>query len=309
MLQGLLLGTNGVFSGKLLKAGTTYPLAGSFDVSGRFSTNVGPASAPGGVLRVNLEVDRAAQEIVGTVSNTQWNATLTAEMAATSLPPAEYTLLFAPSANAPANTPPGDGYALVTNHAGTVTFSGQLADGTAITPSAAESLNGDVPVYASLYGNTGLLLGWINLINLEAAPPGHTLAWIKKASRATLLYTNGFANLLMEHGALWTNPPAKTPAMVLPKGLLVISNANLDLTFNVSVSNNNALVKLGALPTNSLTGSIAPGTGLLTLAFGNGNGKATTPGYVALLQNETNGGGFFLGTTNAGSISLLPAGP
>ena len=49
-------------------------------------------------------------------------------MAATSLPPAEYTLLFAPSANAPANTPPGDGYALVTNHAGTVTFSGQLAD-------------------------------------------------------------------------------------------------------------------------------------------------------------------------------------
>jgi uncharacterized repeat protein (TIGR03803 family) len=308
MLQGLLLGTNGVFSGQLLKAGTTYPLAGGFDVSGRFSTNIGPASASGGVLKINLAVNRAARQIVGTVSNTQWNATLTAEMAGTSLPSAEYTLLFAPSSNAPANTPPGDGYALATNHAGTVTFSGQLADGTAITPSAAESQNGDVPVYASLYGNTGLLLGWINLTNLEAAPPGNALAWIKKASRATLLYTNGFTNLLAGQGALWTNPPAKTPAIVLPKGQLVIaSNANSILAFNVSVSNNNTLAKLAGSPTNLLTGSIAPQTGLLTLAFGNGSGKATTPGYVALLQTQTNGGGFFLGTTNAGFISLLPA--
>jgi hypothetical protein len=176
-----------------------------------------------------------------------------------------------------------------------------LADGTTFSPSAAESQNGDVPVYASLYGNSGLLLGWLNLANLEAVPPANTLAWIKKASRATLLYTNGFTNMLAARGALWTNPPA----VVLPQEQLVVSNANLLLAFNVSVSNN-TLVKLAGSPTNLLTGSIAPKTGLLTLNFGNGNGKTTTPGWLAVLQGQTNGGGFFLGTTNAGLISLLP---
>jgi len=108
-------------------------------------------------------------------------------------------------------------------------------------------------------------------------------------------------------GAPWTNPPAGTPAIALSAGQLVISNANFFLIFtNVSVSKTNTLVKLGTSPTNLLTGSIAPKTGLLTLSFGNGNGKATTPGMGAVLQSQTNGGGFFLGTTNAGSISLLP---
>jgi hypothetical protein len=311
MLRGLLLATNGSFTGQLLKEGTTYRLSGGFDVFGNFSTNLGPASAPGGVIKVHLAVDRAAGLIVGTVSNTQWKANLTAEPAGTGLPSAEYTLLFPPASNAPANAPPGVGYALATNQAGTVTFfKAQLADGTSFTPSAAESRSGDLPVYASLYGNTGLLLGWINLPNLEAAAPGNTLTWIKKASRTPLLYTNGFTNTLVVQGALWTNTPKNTPAILMPEGQLVISNANLLLTFNVSVSNNNALVKLPGSPTNSLTGSVAPATGLLSLSFG--NGKAAPQGFGAVLQSQTNGGGFFLvpsaaSPTNAGSISLLPA--
>jgi hypothetical protein len=186
-------------------------------------------------------------------------------------------------------------------------FNAELADGTSFTPSAAESQNGDFPVYASLYGNAGLLLGWIHLTNLEAGPPGNTLAWIKPGSRLYPPYTNGFTNTLVVQGGLWTNTPKNTPAIVMPEGQLGISNANLLLTFSVSVSNNNVLVKLPGSPTNSLTGSIAPATGLLTVTFGNGNGKATTAGLGAILQSQTNGGGFFLGTTNAGSISLLPA--
>jgi hypothetical protein len=188
-----------------------------------------------------------------------------------------------------------------------VTFSGQLADGTVFTPAAAESPNGDVPVYAGLYGNSGLLFGWINATNLGAAAPSNTLTWIKKAGRTTTLYTNGFTNSLLLQGGTWTNPPARTPAIALPQGTLIISNASFFLTFNVAVSNNNTLVKLAGSPTNSLTNStIAPSTGLLTVTFGNGNGKATTTGLGAVLQSQTNGGGFFLGTTNAGLVLLLP---
>jgi len=307
MLQSLSLATNGTFTGQLLRAGTTYSLSGGFDVSGNYSTNFGSAAAAGGVLKVNLAVDRVARQIVGTVSNTQWTANLTAEPAGTNLPSVEYTLLLAPMAGAPATTPPGDGYALATNHLGKVTFfKAQLADGTAFAPSPAESQNGDLPVYASLYGNTGLLLGWINLTNLEAGPPANTLAWIKKASRTPLLYTNGFTNTLAVQGALWTNTPKKTPPIAMPDGQLVISNANLFLTFNVSVSNNGVLVKLPGSPTNySLTGSISSTNGLLSVTIA--SGKTATQGFGAVLQSQTNGGGFFLGTTNAGSISLLPA--
>jgi hypothetical protein len=42
------------------------------------------------------------------------------------------------------------------------------------------------------------------------------------------------------------------------------------------------------------------------VTFGNGNGKATTTGLGAILQSQTNGGGYFLGTTNAGLILLSP---
>ena len=72
------------------------------------------------------------------------------------------------------------------------------------------------------------------------------------------------------------------------------------------LSNNNDLVKLVGSPTNSLTGSINPKTGLLTITFGNGAGKATTAGTGAVLQNANTSAGYFLGKTNAGSILLQP---
>jgi len=153
-----------------------------------------------------------------------------------------------------------------------------------------------------------LLLGWINVTNLDAAAPSNTLTWIKPASRSYPPYTYGLANTLQLQGGLWTNPPPKTPAIALTNGQLVISNANLLLTYDIAVSNNDTLLKLAASPSsNSLTGSISPKTGLLTVTFGNGSGKATTQGLGAILQSQTNGGGFFPGTTNAGLILLSPA--
>jgi hypothetical protein len=92
---------------------------------------------------------------------------------------------------------------------------------------------------------------------------------------------------------------------VLPSGTLVISSAGLDLTNFVSISNNTIIPEAGSAA-NSLTGTINPKTGLLTITFGNGSGKATTTGYGAVLQNSTNAGGYFLTKTNAGSILLSP---
>jgi hypothetical protein len=149
------------------------------------------------------------------------------------------------------------------------------------------------------------LIGWIGL---ESGALAGNLTWIKEASRFTTLYTNGFTNMLSVQGSPWINQPPHTAAIDLRLGQLDVSGGSLlsPLSFSVAVSNNNALVKLPGSPTNSLTGSINPKTGLLTVTFGNGAGKATTSGTGAVLQNVTNAAGFFLGKTNAGSILLKP---
>jgi hypothetical protein len=90
-------------------------------------------------------------------------------------------------------------------------------------------------------------------------------------------------------------------------GLLQISGGSLadPLSFLVAVNSKNTLTKLPSSPsTNSLTGTITPKTGLLTVTFGNGKGKATTTGTGVVSQDSTVAEGAFLGTTNSGSIKL-----
>lgn len=306
-LQSLTLGTNGVFTARLLNAGTPYSFGGTWTVAGTYFTNLGLASATGGPLKLSLSLDRANQVITGTVSNALWTANLLAVMAGSNIPSSEFTFLLTPPVNATASIPPGDGYAAATNHLGTFTFSGSLGDGAAFSPTVPQSQHGDLPIYATPYGNTGLLLGWINLNSLQSGSATNTLTWIKKASRSYPPYTNGLSSFVTVQGGPWTNPPAQVAAIPMSAGDLVISNANLLLNFNVAISNTDAIVKLGSIPANTLTGSVTAKTGVFTVTFGNGAGRATTTGQGVLLQTQTNGGGYFLGTTNAGAITLTPA--
>jgi hypothetical protein len=305
MLSGLDVTASGTYTGKLLIGGSAYGLNGGFDVSGQASNHVQRTAKLGGplTLEMTLNWNDSPPEITGTVSGTNggaWVANLTNELAAKGSTSAEYTTLVLPDA-----TLPGYGYMLITNHAGAVTLSGALADGTSFSQNVPLSGVSDLPVYGNLYGGTGLLLGWLSL---ESGSPTGNLTWIKQASRSTARYTNGFTNLAVVQGSLWTNPLPRTAAIDLPAGQLDISGGSLrsSLSFNVALSNNNALVKLAGSPTNSLTGSINPKSGLLTVTFGNGAGKAKTAGKGAVLQNAANAGGFFLGKTNAGLILLQP---
>jgi Divergent InlB B-repeat domain len=302
MLNNFVLRNTGACSGSLLQAGQRYPFTANFDASGKTAFSAGP-------LQVDLTLDSTNPQITGTVSGSGWTANLVADLASDNLPSAEYTILFEASTNVPADSPPGDGYALVTNHAGIVTLSGAMADGTSYSQNVPVSRSGDLPVYAVLYTNQanpnpGLLLGSINLTNLQAAAPSNVLTWIKNQNASAALYTNGFTNILSSQGALWTNPPAKSSAISLTDGQLVISNSGLFLAFtNIAVSNN-ILTNLSVPPTNLLTGAINPKTGLLTFTFDSGNGTNRATGVI--LQNTTNAGGYFLTPTNAGAFNLQP---
>jgi len=305
MLSGLTVKASGTYTGKLLIGDSTNAISGWFNASGQATNNIKRAAKQGGPLTLVMQVNwnNSPLTITGTVSGTNggdWTANLRTELAATGSKSAEYTAQLLP-----AGTPPGYGYLTITNDKGAVKLIGALADGASFSQAAPVSGDGDLPVYGNLYSSKGLLLGWIAL---ESGSPAGSLTWIIEASRCSARYTNGFTNLLLLQGSLWTNPFPHTPAIDLPSGQLGISGGNLlsNLTFNVAVTNNDTLVKLGKTPANSLTGSINAKTGLLTITFGNGAGKATTTGTGAALQNATNAGGFFLGKTNAGIFLLQP---
>jgi subtilase family serine protease len=303
MISGLVVTASGTYSGRLLISGSTNAFAGNFNVSNEASNylahtpkKVGPIT-----LQMALDLSSSPTTIIGAVSGNNgapWMANLTNELAIKGAGSAEYTALLSGGA------PTGFGYLLITNHAGVVILRGALADGTPFSQSVPLCGFGDLPIYRSLYANTGLLLGWLGL---ESGAPSGTLAWIKQGSHSAL-YSGGFTNTVSVQGSAWTAPPAHTAVIDLPSGQLDVSGGNLqtNLPFIVAVSNNNAVVKLPDGPTNTLTGSINAKTGLLTITFGNGAGRATTTGFGAVLQNTKIAGGYFLGKTNAGSISLQP---
>jgi len=297
MLYNLTLKSSGTYSATLLLAGSSYSISGAFDTSGHAGTNVSRTAAKGGPVNIQMNLNWTSGEITGSVSN----APLEAWKSAPSSPSDEYTVVLDPGTNA-SPIPPGSGYILITNQNGSVALTGALADGTAFNQKVPLGMSNDVPVYVSLYNNSGLILGWLGLSNgvLEAETP---MAWVKPAATSGL-YVKGFTNYLLATGSLWTNPPAKTSAF---NGVIAIINTNLNLNFVASITNNTLVKAANNVTTNSLTGTFYPKTGLLQIIFGNGTGKAATTGYAALLQDSTNQtGGFYATKTNAGAILLTP---
>ncbi len=311
MLKNLAITQKGAYSGTLLINGGTHAFSGNFDVAGQATKLIPRGAAQGGSLLLELTVfapGNAAPEVEGAVSGTNngvlWMATnLMADLAANTLPPAEFTMLLPPNTNtAPTHSPSGDGYILLTNHLGKATITGALADGTAFNQTAPVSQDGYIPVFANLYGNQGLLLGWINLELTNTAGVG--LTWIHPEC-ATGLYQNGFTNVLLANQILlspWTNPPAIIDLLTNLSILDTINDTNALMNFTVTISNNFKLGEVsGPMP---LSGSINPKTGLLKVSIGSGESKVT--GCGAVLLDETNGGGYFLTKTNAQAIKLAP---
>ena len=101
--------------------------------------------------------------MTGSVSDGAWTSALAGDRAIydgrTTLAPeaGSYTLVLA-GAYGSTNKPAGDSYgALTVGRNGAISFTGTLADGTKVTPSAPVSKYGQWPFYASLCGGQGVL--------------------------------------------------------------------------------------------------------------------------------------------------------
>jgi hypothetical protein len=209
MLSQLTVNSAGAFSGKLLLNGESYSLTGSFDATGSAGALVSRPDFKGGPVKVEMTLDRDSGQINGAVSGSgedKWTSTLFAEAAATIQSSGEFELLLVPSANN--GVPSGNGYLLLTNRFGQLTYAGALADGAPVGQTVPLGRLGDVPLFANLYGNTGLMLGWAGFSN-EALQGETPLVWIKPATTAGP-FADGFTNLLSMIAARRTKAQSNT---------------------------------------------------------------------------------------------------
>ena len=319
MLKGLAVSQKGAYSGTLLINGGSHAVTGSFSLAGQATNQIPRPAGQGGnlVVEMTLNGNTSPPQVTGTVSGTNngvpWvAANLLADLATNTLPSEEYTMLLPPNtATAPANSPGGYGYALITNYPGTsrspatatARITGALADGTAFNQTVPVSRDGYVPIYANLYAGKGLLLGWINLDLTNTA--GVSLTWIHP-QRPSGLYPNGFTNVLLTNEILlspWTNSPGNIAQLTNLSLLGTINDP--DALTNIAVTTTAA----GKVTGRDVSGVINLKTGMLKVTFPTGASKTT--GYGALLLNATNaggiyGGGYFLTKTNAKAIQLGP---
>ncbi len=308
MLKGLTVTAKGSYSGSLLLNGASKSLSGSFDSTLKASNALAFGSSEGTVaVMMALISNGVAPEITGTVSNENWVATNLLAGRATNddFVSSAYTLLISADTNA-TTSPLADGYALISGSQGTARnpatakISGALADGTTFSQSTPVALDGSVPVFASLYNKKGLVLGWLNLTNAS----GDTLSWVHPALNSGL-FTTAFTSTNPVQISPWTNPPASNILAQLTN-LTILDPVNASSIesngYTITISNN---LRLGERSgSNSLSGSIATKTGLLTLTIGNGAAKET--GHAVILLNATNGGGYIVTKTNSQAIQLAP---
>jgi uncharacterized repeat protein (TIGR03803 family) len=313
LIENLQLASNGLYSGKLYLAGSTYSLVGAFNRSGQAMETIARSAAAGGGVTLQLTIawQSAPRQITGSVQGAGWISTSLSLFAATTntnnFP--NYTVLLPQDTNLAGSTPPGYGYALITNTGSMINMGFFLADGSSFSRSEPINEEDQVPVYASLYNGQGLALGRLSLAaGIFGAVPAGGVTWIKPAQPSGL-YATGFNTGLGAEGSPWTNSAAAMAALFPNNAQLTISGGGLAsaIICTVQLTSSNTLQRVSG-STNFTGGSINPANGLLRVVFRNASGKSVT-NSGAVLQNINQGGGFFLGTTNAGTITLTPPPP
>jgi hypothetical protein len=286
---------------KLTSTGFFYPsgIAGGYasaafywtGLDGKYVTN-----------HVYLDLTGGSYTITGDVTNSKFSSYLAAFRAATNLTgnntvmPGTNVFWIPGDHSAANNHPGGDSYASFTLGAnGAITLIGYLADNTSFSQNTYVSTNfyytnGIWPFYASLYGGTGLILGWetnTSPTNFEAA-----VAWSKPA-RTGAYYTNAFLFLTNSYSAPCI-PPVKGTRYQIAFGGASLTNG---LTNTLTVGAN-GLFTVDAGQTNKLALTFTPKSGVLTGSFTYPSAKSAHNLYGAFVSPSLGGSGYFLDTNS-----------
>ncbi len=166
--RGKLLGT-------LILAGIRYPFSAPISLSSTASATIARKKQP--PLNLSLQFGRNSRGWWGTIDGGTWTADVMSEPAPLlpkhsirEVPAGRYTLTLAGSTNAAvAPTTPGTGRMSIATSDATL-LTATLGDGTRFSQNNI-LCTAHLPVYASLYGHRGAILGWIGFPQPLLPPP------------------------------------------------------------------------------------------------------------------------------------------
>ena len=295
---------SGAYSAKLALGASSYSFTGQFNVTGTARKSIPRSGLTS--LTVQLELGSAGAPLTGSISDGAWTACMLADAdvsANADLPvqAGQYTLLIPGSENS-STQPGGNGFGAVTvGDTGNITFSGILGDGTPVNSTCRMSSQGRWPLYISLYGGKGSILGWLNFTS-EGGISGQT-AWFKLPRAAAKLYPGGFTQSAGAIGSVYHHTNS-LPVLGFTDGSLSLQNGNLAQAITCQIE---------LPPKTPATDESAP---RLTLNTSSGLFHATVispetgrPITVRgiVLQNQNYGAGLFLGASESGSALLSPS--
>ncbi len=232
-----------------------------------------------------------------------------------------YTLAIPHSSNSAAS-PGGDGYGTVTvTPDGNIRLQGNLADGAILSQAVSVSKDGLWPLYVRAYVGSrtytnevnvvmtkkefkGSIIGWLSFNGNNHAPTG-TVSWVKTPLAGDALYPSGFTNCADILSSRYVAPPLSAPALTMNKRMVMTKDGNLNGSF---MNHCTPLVTGGfsfSSPNiNAQRLKLNPANGLLSGSFLNPITGRRTPVKGVVLQDQNAGCGYFLGTSQSGSILL-----
>lgn len=294
---------NGAYSAKIRLANGGYSFSGKFDLSGAATATI---SRPGlDPITVTLQLDFSGGPITGAVTDGSWTAEFQAGRAVYSAanhsPQAgRYTLLI-PGVDNVATQPGGNGVGAVNvDSSGNVTFSGVLGDGAAVTSASVVDGQGQWPLFISVYGGKGSVVGWLTFTN--GAALGGQVAWFKLAQPAAKLYPAGFTNTTDAIGSAYHHLLDVSP-LGMGGDQIVLTGAGLaqPITADTGFASASASAKTGP----KLTFNNATGT--FTGSVPNPQTGKAVPFTGVVLQNFNYGAGLFTQGAATGSVLLSQA--
>jgi uncharacterized repeat protein (TIGR03803 family) len=311
-LFGVTVNAHGAFTGRLQFGAIRTALAGRFNIDGNALVivprrNLNP-------LAINLQFlsDENTNAIIGTVSDGVWTADLNAYRAvfnANTNPAAaagRYTLaIFGDPSST--NVPGGDSWGVLTiNSGGMIVFSGSLSDNTQISQTIPISQEGNWPFYIPLYGNHGLISGWLTFTSVNSPTGSITgnLTWFKPEIPTAKYYPAGFRVSSEAIGSSYVKP-VDGVAIVDFSGIPAVTFAGGDLTNDIVNSISlDALNRVANLGTNVMNLSFSVTNGVFRGNVTDPNTSQLFPVRGVVLQNENSGAGYFLGPTQSGEVTI-----
>ena len=308
----LKVGSSGASSGKLLLNGGSHSVKGTLNAFGFGNFLVERKGTNPVQLDLSLDITNNTDQLTGTVTEqastgTVWTAQLVADRAfydgKINIAPqaGKYTVLFPADTNS-ATAPESDSFGAVTvTTKGAVSLSGTLADGTKVTQKTVLSKHSQWPLYLPLYKGKGSLISWVNFTNEPTTDVSGLFTWFKQTNVAKY-YSGAFTNESIIAGSRFV-PPTTNAILNLSNALVTFTGGNLaaDFTNTIAIDtkskvinqSSNKLSLTFSKSSGTFSGSVTPPTGGKAIAF-----------KGAVLQKQTNGAGFFLGTNLSGRVTL-----